>query len=753
MVKQYDIHLQGLVQGVGFRPFIYNLAQTMILHGYVRNSNEGVDITIQTDEQKIRDFVKRLYKEKPKASTITAIQISETIPHPIFRTFSILPSEEHSQNVTQISPDIAVCDQCLKDMKTQRHRINYPFINCTDCGPRFSIIEKIPYDRTNTTMKQFTMCPQCEKEYKEIKNRRFHAQPIACNKCGPFYYTGKTEKKVPYNWIIRKIVTGINNGQIIALKGVGGYNLICDAHNNQAVKKLRKIKQREAKPFAVMFLSEKEAGEYVKITKDEIKQLTSWRRPIVLLSQKKKLAEEINPGITTLGVILPYMPIHYQILEQTQTDAIVLTSANTNNEPIIIEPDEARQKLSKHISLIIHHNRPIHNRIDDSVISVEKREIRMIRRARGYVPEPIFINGNAKGIIAFGAEKTNTFALGEKNQLLVSQYIGNLRKAETLQFYEETINRFMSLFHFIPELLVSDMHPDYISTKIAENYAEMYNIPLLKVQHHHAHIAAVMLEKNISTPMIAWCLDGVGLGTDGNGWGSELMKTTYQTFERLTHFENVPMPGNDKAAKEPWRMAVAYMKQYGKKTEQYPQDFVKQIGTNKIEIVQQMIDQKINSPYTSGAGRLFDAVASLLGICHKLTYQAEAAMKLEALAARNFKAIYPYTVQKILSFGEMFDGILKDLEKKIDKTEIAAKFHNTLCEMLFQYGLNTLEKENQNSIILTGGVFQNRRLSEKLREKFEKKKITVIEPTLLPCNDGGIAAGQIAIGIKQKENA
>lgn len=753
MVKQYDIHLQGLVQGVGFRPFIYNLAQTMVLNGYVRNSNEGVDITVQADKQKIRDFVKRLYKEKPKASTITAIQISETIPYPIFDTFSILPSETRSHNTTQISPDIAVCDKCLKDLETQHHRINYPFINCTDCGPRFSIIEKIPYDRPNTTMKRFQMCPQCEKEYEEIKNRRFHAQPIACNECGPFYYTGKTEKKVPYEQIIRKIVTEINNGQIIALKGVGGYNLICDAHNKQAVKKLRKIKHREAKPFAVMFPSEKKAGEYVAMTKEEIEQLTSWRRPIVLLTQKKKLAEEINPGISTLGVILPYMPIHYQLLEQAQTDAIVLTSANTKGEPIIIEPEEIRRKLTEHVPLIIHHNRPIYNRIDDSVISVEKRKVRMIRRARGYVPEPIFINGNAKGILAFGAEKTNTFALGGKNQLLVSQYIGNLREAETRQFYEETITRFTNLFHFTPELLVSDLHPDYISTKIAERYAETYDLPLLKVQHHHAHIAAVMLEKNISGPAIAWCLDGVGLGTDGNGWGSELMKTTYRTFERLTHFENIPMPGNDKAAEEPWRMAVAYMKRYGKKTEEYPQEFIERIGANKIEIINRIIERKINTPLTSGAGRLFDAVASLLGICHKLTYQSEAAMKLEALAAKDFKTTYPYSNKKILSFEEMFEGILEDLEKKIDKTQIAAKFHNTLCEMLYHYGMNALEKENQNSIILTGGVFQNRRLSEKLREKFEKKKITVIEPGLLPCNDGGIAVGQIAVGIRQKENA
>lgn len=750
MVKQYNIHLQGLVQGVGFRPFVYNLAQALTIPGSVRNSNDGVEIVVQAEERQMRHFVKRLREEKPEVVSITDINVSETDCPTPSDTFRILPSEVHSDRITQISPDIAVCEQCLDDIKRQPHRKDYPFVNCTNCGPRFSIIETLPYDRPNTTMARFEMCPHCRAEYEQVENRRFHAQPVACNHCGPFYYIDNPAVNPGYMTLLHKMAETIDNGQVIALKSLGGYNLVCDALNGEAIARLRKVKQRDAKPFAVMFSSVEQAREYVHIDGEELKQLTGWRRPIVLLRQKKNLAEGVNPGMNTLGVMLPYLPVHYQLLECTETEVLVMTSGNISNEPIVMEPSEAEKKFTGKVPLIVHHNRPVFNRVDDSVVFEEKGKTQIIRRSRGYVPEPLFIKKEAEGILAFGAELSNAFALGRGNQLLFSQYIGNLHEAETLQFYEETMSRFIDLFRFTPKLLVCDLHPDYFSSRLAEYYATAMGLPLLRVQHHHAHAAAAMIEHGYDTPAIAWCLDGVGLGTDGNGWGSELLKVNYDTFERITHFENMPLPGGDKASAEPWRMAVAYMHRYGYTVAQYPSDFMENVGSGKITMIEQMIRQNINTPLTSGAGRLFDAVAALLGICRTSAYQAEAAMKLEAICSGDYTSCYPNPEGRLLDFRTMFEGILNDLLKGTDKALIAAKFHNTLCETLFYYGRQAVRNEGTNSIILTGGVFQNRRLSGMLREKFENNGITVHMPEMLPCNDGGIAAGQIAVGISKR---
>jgi len=747
-----ELTIKGLVQGVGFRPFIYLLAKEMNLKGTVANDTDGVIIRTQFRDGEQEIFIKNIVKTAPAVACIHHIDIKQIESNEAFPDFRIISGGSHSKEITQIAPDIAVCPDCLNDRRTQLHRIRYPFINCTHCGPRFSIIRDLPYDRERTTMALFAKCPQCETEYHDIYDRRFHAQPVACNHCGPTYYAEYQGNKIDnYDALLQLTSRIINEGGVIAAKGVGGYHLVCDATNDAAVNRLRKIKLRDTKPFAVMGKDVESLKYYVTINDSEAKELTSWRRPIVILRQQKALAEGVNPKMKTLGCMLPYMPVHYDWFDLVATPVLVMTSGNISDVPIAISDEEAERQFGSQADSVLHHNRHIYNRVDDSLLQVCGKQPCLIRRSRGYVPEPLFVDEKVEGILAFGAEKVNTFALGKGDTVIQSQYIGDLKNWETYNFYRETLTRFITLFRFIPQTLVCDLHPDYLSSSLAEEYAEKTGKQLLKVQHHHAHAVACMVEYGISEPVLGIVWDGVGLGDDGNVWGGEFFVCDRKQYRRLSHFEYVPMPGGDKASTEPWRMAAAYLYHFKLNM---PESFVQRIGKTKIERITTMIDKGMNTPCTSSAGRLFDALASLLGICDVTTRQAEAPVLLEQAAGDNFDDSYPVEIRENdISFHSLFDGVIDDMQQTVSTETIAAKIHNSLAHLILEWTKTATGQTGITKTVISGGCFQNRRLTEHLQQLFEKENIPLYVPSAIPCNDSGVSVGQLAVAAEKNKDS
>lgn len=747
---QKRLTIRGLVQGVGFRPFIYRLANDIGIRGTVSNTNNGVVIVFIGTEYKYHDFIRRIYKESPQVSYIHEIITEDTSDETEYAGFSIIPGNSSSVEVTQVAPDIAVCDDCLYDRKVQSHRLQYPFINCTNCGPRFTIIQDLPYDRGNTTMSSFYMCQQCIREYTDMTDRRFHAQPVACNNCGPVYYAVyKGQEYRDYNQVLQLSALLINEGKTIAVRGMGGYHLICDAQNEKAVSGLRQIKLRDNKPFAVMMLSVDSVMSYASLNDMEEGYISSWRRPIVLLEQIKDLAPSVNPGMKTIGCMLPYMPVHYDLFDRIDSDVLVMTSCNVNDLPIVITPGEAERRFADKVDLIIHHNRPIYNRADDSVLQVCSNKVSIIRRSRGYVPEPFFVDTEVEGLMAFGAEKVNTFALGKEDTIIQSQYIGDLKNWETFGFYKESITRFRRLFRFTPRHLICDLHPDYLSTQYAQQLSSELDLPITYIQHHHAHAASCMLEYGLHDPVVAVVWDGTGFGDDGKIWGGEFFLCDRKQYKRLSHLEYIPMPGGDKASEEPWRMAVAYLHHYHLP---FPEKFLERIGKNNIAIVEKMIDKGINTPFTSGAGRFFDAVASLIGVCDVSARQGEAPVLLEQSAGKDYYSFYPIMIyDDPISLKPILEGIVKDINKEVDIELISAKLHNSLAYLIFEKVNLLCVSTGTNKVILSGGCFQNKRLVERLSKLFLYADIPVFVPSYIPGNDGGIAAGQIAI-VAAREN-
>ena len=526
----FRLQVFGLVQGIGFRPFIFRLASQFGLSGQVVNRNDGVDIELNSTLKQVRSFVDHMIREAPEASSIEHVEVSE-IAARIFSDFSISESKDISDAVTEISPDIAVCSQCLEDLELQPHRINYPLINCTHCGPRFSIISGLPYDRPHTTMAPFVMCPECSAEYNNIQNRRFHAQPVACNHCGPSY-TLTTLQGVTKNLpeIFEKIGNMISKGGLLVIKGTGGFHLVCDAFNEEGIRKLRKLKERDGKPFALMFSNIKEAKSFVEINKVEEELLNSWRRPIVLLKKKREITPGIADQLSTLGVMLPYMPFHHLLFKSVETPALIVTSGNLADEPILISNETVFTKLSGHVDGVVTYNREIFNRVDDSVTAVFGESPMVLRRARGYTPSPIRSGMELEGILGTGAELTGSFCIGKGKNAIMSQYTGDLKNLETFDFYRQTYQRYCKLFRFTPDLVVSDLHPDYLSSRFAREVAAETGAKHISVQHHHAHIASGMFSAGLEGEVIGFSLDGTGWGTDGYSWGAEVFRADYAVF-------------------------------------------------------------------------------------------------------------------------------------------------------------------------------------------------------------------------------
>ena len=748
----YIIQIKGLVQGVGFRPFIYRLAKTFNLNGWVINRNDGVLIKISATQGQLFRFKEAIFKQAPHAAIVHEITYEE-IQKEEFSKFEIRKSSEVSDSITWVSPDIAVCKDCMNDLLSQEHRIAYPFINCPHCGPRFSIIRDLPYDRPKTTMDIFPMCEICTKEYMNVNDRRFHAQPVACNSCGPRYsLIQKGQETNKLESILDELSVGIQAGGIFAMKGMGGYHLTCDAFNQQAVEKLRELKNRDGKPFAVLCASLKHARKLAEISRHEEKLLLSWKRPVVLLKRKSGLAKAVNSGLDRVGILLPYMPFHFQLMERLTTTAIVLTSGNFSDEPIIISNQLAIDSFKTKTSGVLTYNRDIHNRIDDSVVKSIGTKTQIIRRSRAYAPSPIITELMTEGIFAAGAELLNSFAIGKGNQAIMSQYIGDLKNLETLEFYEESYSRFCNLFKFNPEIVVADMHPAYLSGSFAEKIAAEKQIKLIRVQHHHAHIASVMADQGLDQKVIGLSLDGLGLGTDNKIWGAEVMLADLISFERSFHYKYIPMPGGDKASQQPWRMALAYLYEvFGSEAYDLKLPMTKAIGSKKINTILQMLEQKLNCPEASSAGRLFDAVAAISGICYHNSFQAEAPMLLESVIDHSEKASYSYRLTKSeIDFGPMIREIYSDIQNKIPTSSVSAKFHNTQIEALTQTADMLSHQHRINMVVLSGGSFQNHYLVKNITDSLNKKGIKVILPESVPVNDQGIALGQLAIAAKKR---
>ncbi len=714
------------------------------------NRTDGVSIIVQGDSKTVDRFSNEILQMAPPASQIKTIEINATGISG-YKDFRIIPSSDTATRITEISPDIAVCRECLADMDNDTARLNYPFINCTNCGPRFSIIEQLPYDRANTSMRSFAMCGDCQAEYDDISDRRFHAQPVACNLCGPFYEYSDAVKKIHgTDIILKEISEQISRGNSVAVKGLGGYHLMCDATNESAVGRMRRRKQRDAKPFAVMFRDLSAVNGFCFVAKEEEKELLSWRRPIVILKQRKELSPSVNNGLGTIGVMLPYMPFHYLIFRHLLTDAVVMTSGNISDEPVITDDEEATVKLGKIADAVVSYNRKIINRADDSVVRIINGNVSMLRRSRGYVPRPVDIEIPVDGILALGAEQKNSFCIGKGNQAIMSQYIGDIKNLATMEFMKESMKRFSTLFRFTPHYLACDLHPDYMSSRYAATLSDELNIPVITIQHHHAHIASCMAENHIDENVIGICLDGTGYGTDGNIWGGEFLVAGLEDFLRYTHFDYIPMPGGEKAVEEPWRLAFSYLyTYYGDSLNYEEMPVFRKIEKDKLRLLAGMISGGINSPLSSGAGRLFDAISALLGLCSTSTFDSEAPMRLESVIKNSSEDYYPYTVGETISFAGTLMAVISDFES-LDVSTVSARFHNTVAKVILDVSMRIRSEFALNKVVLSGGVFQNRYLLERTIKLLESEEFKVFTNRCVPANDGGISLGQLVIASKIK---
>jgi len=751
VAKRFTV--KGLIQGVGFRPFVFRLAAEYNLKGWVNNTNEAVNIHVEGTSEAIHKFELNLEKKKPVHSEIETIKSSDVeIEH--YEYFSIIQSTDVSKNFTEVSPDIAVCEDCLDDMLQPSDRFHYPLINCMHCGPRFSIVKELPYDRCNTTMAPFTMCENCRKEYEDPSDRRFHAQPIACNHCGPLYslYKKNDETVVAdsaenLQTIINQLQQGLGRGEIYAFKATGGYNLVCNALDEKAVARLRAVKHRDTKPFAVMFSSISTLKGYLYCNHHEEQCLTSFRRPIVILKNKKELAHSVSKGFPTTGAMLPYMPLHYLIFQHTNLEALVMTSANISEEPIVIDDEKALNAFLPLVDGVLTYNRDIHNRIDDSVLFVANDIPRLIRRSKGYVPQSIDVVDNVEGIVAVGAELTGAFALGKGDKAILSQHLGDLQDFENFQFFVESFERFKHLFRFNADMVVCDMHPDYVTT----GFAKSLNVKVVEVQHHHAHIASVLSEHKCTEPVLGIAFDGTGYGLDGKIWGSEFLYCHKSEMERLAHFEYVSLPGGDMATLEPWRVAVSYLyAAYGKDFKSLPLEMFKSIDAVKLNTVVTSIDKQINSPQSCSAGRLFDAVSALTGICILPSFHAEAPMRLEAAIVSDEKFYTPRVNGDEISFLPVIRQIVEELLSGTDKGIIAARFHNTIINVVVEMAEKIRQKKEINIVAFSGGVFQNKYLLENSENKLSERGFKVLTNINVPCNDVSVALGQLYLGLLYK---
>ncbi len=752
------ISARGVVQGVGFRPFVYQLATKYSLKGWVCNTSEDVKIEVQGENKDLKRFLSELQDNAPPLASIENITVTYHPPAE-YTSFEIRHSIAEEGKYQLVSPDIATCQACLKEIfSSEDRRYHYPFTNCTSCGPRFTIIEDIPYDRPKTTMRSFQMCPECQAEYDNPLDRRFHAQPNACPKCGPRLELLDAKGNHVENTDI--IVTAsqlLQKGKILAIRGLGGFLLACDATSQKTVELMRKRKRRPFKPLAIMVADIEEAKRHCYISEAEAKLLTSPQSPIVLLQWKPEstVCQAIAPNLKYLGVMLPYTPLHHLLLRGVELP-LVMTSGNISEEPICKDNDEAVRRLSGIADYLLVHNRDIYARYDDSVTVIERGEVQLTRRARSYAPYPIHLTFAAKQVLGCGAEEKNTFCLTKDNYAFVSQHVGDMENLETLEHFQNTLALYEKLFRIEPEIIAYDLHPEYLSTKYALELGNQFgHLKLVPVQHHHAHIVSCMVDNSVETPVIGVAFDGTGYGGDGRIWGGEFLVADYKGFQRMGHLEYLPLPGGAAAIKRPYRTAIGYLLNLqGEGSLNSKLAFLKQIDPVEIELIKRQIQTGLNSPLNSSMGRLFDAVSALIGVRNEIDYEGQAAVELEMAAYDDCDKVgnksYPFSiieneVVNIVQLKELLSTIVEDLYQGISKATISAKFHNTVAQIICQMCQLIAKKTGINQVALSGGVFQNRLLLRKVAVLLESAGFSVLTHKQVPCNDGGISLGQAVI--------
>ena len=788
------VHITGVVQGVGFRPFVYGLAKRLALTGWVRNTSAGVDIEVDGPPNVLRLFAAALESEIPPLARVDSIEVTDR-PAADFTTFEIIHSAPISGAFQPISPDVTLCADCQRELFDQSdRRYRYPFINCTNCGPRFTIIEDIPYDRPLTTMAPFDMCPDCAAEYQDPLDRRFHAQPVACPECGPHVWleSGDQESGIgDQRWpkgekALRMARRMLVEGRILAVKGLGGFHLACDAGNAEAVAELRRRKLRVDKPFAVMMLDEEIVARHCLLDVHERALLASLARPIVILRRRpdSTLAAQVSPGQNTLGVMLPYTPLHSLLLEAAPgfPEALVMTSGNLSEEPIATKNDEARQRLSGLADAFLLHNRRIRTRCDDSVTRVfTTRQVDPqgasagagsltepkspadylypLRRSRGYAPFPVRLASDAPPLLATGAELKNAFCLTNGRYAFLSQHIGDMENYETMLAFEDGVTHLERLFRVQPEALAYDLHPNYLASRYALDRAKAESLTAVGVQHHHAHVAALMAEHGLpgDSPVIGVVFDGTGYGEDGAIWGGEFLIADYVGYERPYHLAYRPLPGGDKAIKQPWRLALAWLKLSGLEWDESlsPVQYARQNSPAAVDLLQ-VLDNQLNSginvTLTSSMGRLFDVVAALIGVRQEVNYEAQAAIELEALLDPSEAGAYSLAIEDDrIDPGSMLEAMVTDLQAGLPQGIIAARFHKGLARMVSGICRDLRRRYGLSTVALSGGVWQNMTLLRQTVDQLQTDGFTILIHRQVPANDGGLALGQAIIAARKLE--
>jgi len=768
LIKRQQIFITGRVQGVGFRPAVYRLACCLGLAGSVYNDTKGVTIELQGEEKKIAEFLTRLQSDadRPPLAQIKSCWAVDIAVIEGQDKFTIKPSDPQGTALSQVTADIAICRDCLAEMTDENDfRYGYPFINCTNCGPRYSIVKTIPYDRPNTTMSVFKMCRKCAAQYEDVTDRRFHAQPVACPACGPKIWltdsAGRTIEARSGNAIVQAAKM-LRAGKIVAIKGIGGFHLAVDALNNKAVQRLRHRKRRDHKPFAMMTDSVDKIKEYAIVSELAEQVLKSAQSPVVLLSKRKgsAIAPSVAEGVDTFGFMLCYAPLQYLLFAQG-IKVLVMTSGNIADEPLICKNGKALERLGPVADAFLMHDREIYRQVDDSVIHFIDGQPVPLRRARGYVPSPIFMEGSCRhDIFAAGSDLKNTFCFAKQNQLICSEHIGDLEDAEVYHHYVNSIGHLRALFEVEPKVVVCDLHPAYLSTRYAQSLS---GVKVIQVQHHWAHIASVLVEHGLSEPVIGIVCDGTGYGTDGAIWGCECMIASLEKFERFGHLAYYDLPGADKASKEAIRPLLSLLKKSWGKDFQL-QNFDWLLERIKLEpnedttsdirhtryIIEQL-DKGVNCVQTSSLGRVFDAVATMLGLGSYNHFDAQLPMALEAIAAAdvedcyNIAAFSPPGEPYQFDLSEAIRQLVSDVQNGLDAGVISAKFHNTISEILLGFAVICRSETQMNTVALSGGVFCNRYLTNRLVKQLKQNGFSVLFNREVPANDGGLSLGQAAI--------
>ncbi len=748
--QRIKLIIKGIVQGVGFRPFIYQLASANFLAGFVSNNGSGVVVEIEGDSEKIELFLADLVSKTPPLARIDTFT-KEQIKLQNATSFQIVESNSNEIS-TLLSPDISLCDECLAEMQDKNNRrYAYPFINCTNCGPRYTIINNLPYDRDKTTMKKFAMCKECQKEYNNPLDRRYHAQPISCYECGPKlrYLSLFGEEECNEKKAIKKICSLIKEGKIVAIKGVGGFHIVCDATNTKAIATLRENKHRPTKPLAVMFKNITAIKKVTSLQKEDEKLILSKERPIVIVSKKENttLSELIAPNIDIIGVFLPYSPLHIILLKELDLP-IVATSANVSGEPIILDEREIFQKLPLVVSHLLTYDREIRNACDDSVVQATAFDTITLRMARGYAPYSLQCEQKSpKKILAFGANQKVTIALGFDNSIVLSPHIGDLGSIEANEYFFKALETLKRVYSFEPDLIVCDKHPSYETSKFAKEYvSKSNNISLIELQHHYAHALACMAEYSLDEEVLAFCFDGTGYGDDGKLWGGEVLLTSTQDYKRIYHFKELALLGGEKAVKEPRRVALSLLFDSFSLDEVLQMEDIngKLFSQSEIKMLHQMYERGINAPLSSSVGRLFDGVYALSGHTENLNYEGESGLIVEGLASySNAKDTYSYTItDNIIDYTPMISSIVQEK----NKAKIAKKFLLTISKIVLEIS----SRYPKHAVVLCGGVFQNKTLVAQITDELNKRGRRYYIQNQTPLNDGGISLGQIYYAMKKE---